>query len=101
VGTSRLVWAWAGGFTPPPGELAPGALGYSLTEPGRRRAHGILRSHRLWESYLVREAAVCLGQSHALATRLEHVTDSSMQQRLGDTAPNDGLDPHGRQIPRQ
>ena len=81
------------------GQLATSAAGLSLTETGRRQAHNLLRSHRLWESYLVQQADVCLNQSHALATHLEHVTDRSLQRRLGDAIQHQPLDPHGTPIP--
>ena len=69
-----------------------------LTEAGRTAAASIIRSHRLWERYLVDEAGLRPDHVHDTAMRLEHL-------RAGDRrplAPEDGaarLDPHDRAIP--
>lgn len=71
--------------------------GDRLTEPGRARARELLRSHRLWETYLVTEANIPADHTHATAERLEHVTDAPLRAKLAEAAPN--RDPQGREIP--
>lgn len=74
-----------------------GAVG--LTGLGARRAATIVRSHRLWESYLVKHLGLRPDHVHGTATRLEHVTDPSLQQRLSDRVAHAAQDPHGKAIP--
>lgn len=62
-----------------------------LTPAGEALAAKLIRRHRLWEDYLVREAGVAPDHVHETAEQLEHV----------DTEPRPGarIDPHGRPIP--
>ena len=70
----------------------------TLTEAGRDRARGLVRSHRLWEAYLVRVLGLRPDHVHATAMHLEHVTDERMRECLAKSA-SDGTDPHGKPIP--
>jgi manganese/zinc/iron transport system permease protein len=81
------------------GEAARAGAGVRLTEPGRSRAADIIRSHRLWESYLVRHLGLRPDHVHGTATRLEHLTDETMQERLAAGTDRPRQDPHGREIP--
>jgi len=76
------------------------AEGYCLTDIGRQQAGQILRSHRLWERFLVEQAAVRVDHSHSAATRLEHVTTPRLQEDLRQATQDAAVDPHGRPIPR-
>lgn len=63
----------------------------SLTDQGRRRARRLVRSHRLWESYLVDTAGLSPDHVHDTAERLEH---------LGiEPSARVDTDPHGKPIP--
>jgi Mn-dependent DtxR family transcriptional regulator len=74
------------------------ADGWRLTENGRRRARQLVRSHRLWESYLVERMGLKPDHVHDTAMRLEHLTDAALQSQLaGETRAQ--TDPHGREIP--
>ncbi|MHC4975621.1 MAG: metal ABC transporter permease [Planctomycetota bacterium] len=68
-----------------------------LTEPGRDVARGLVRTHRLWESYLVSELGLRPDHVHRPAMDLEHVTDERMHEELDRSAGD--VDPHGRPIP--
>ena len=68
---------------------------WQLTESGREEASLIIRSHRLWETYLDHHFPQDTHQLHQSAERLEHVTTSTMQSQLGDAE----LDPHGSAVP--
>lgn len=59
-----------------------GPQGYRLSDEGRRRAADLVRSHRLWESYLVRRLGLAPDHVHDTAMQLEHVTDPAMQDKL-------------------
>jgi manganese/zinc/iron transport system permease protein len=70
-----------------------------LTSNGRQRAVNLVRSHRLWERYLVDELAIRSDHVHRTAMDLEHVTSPAMQQNLVASLREDRIDPHGRVIP--
>ncbi|EMI54334.1 metal ABC transporter permease [Rhodopirellula sallentina] len=70
-----------------------------LTRLGRREAKTIVRSHRLWEQYLVTKVDVAEERLHAKADRLEHFTDREMQDQLDEQTDSPATDPHGRPIP--
>lgn len=73
--------------------------GYVLTPTGVVLARAIVRSHRLWEHYLVSEAGVAAERLHANAERLEHFTDRQLRERLSDETSSPATDPHGSPIP--
>jgi manganese/zinc/iron transport system permease protein len=77
--------------------VAPDA--FRLTERGRAKASELLRSHRLWESFLVQQMDVKADHSHGTAERLEHITRPEMQQRLQQTISDTSTDPQGKPIP--
>ena len=68
----------------------------TLTSSGRVHAATVLRSHRLWESFLVREAGLRPDHVHEPAMVLEHLTHDG--QRLAPPSPTP-TDPHDRPIP--
>jgi manganese/zinc/iron transport system permease protein len=74
--------------------------GLRLTPTGRSAAEGLVRAHRLWESYLVKELGLPPDHVHDAAMRLEHVTDHEMQRELAQTIGPAVIDPHGRAIPK-
>ena len=59
------------------------------------RATTLVRAHRLWEVYLDKHFPQDAHQFHESASRLEHITTSSMQSSLGDADE----DPHGSKVP--
>jgi len=73
---------------------------YVLTESGRSAAASVIRSHRLWETYLHKHLLLPEDHLHAPAERLEHVTDPAMQQQLADVTERPDRDPQGRDIPK-
>ncbi len=81
------------------GELQRSAMGLQLTEPGRRRAAELVRSHRLWEAYLVEHLGLPADHVHDPAERMEHFIDSRLQEQIVADLRDAQLDPHGREIP--
>jgi manganese/zinc/iron transport system permease protein len=73
--------------------------GYRLTVLGHRVAGSIVRSHRLWEQYLVEHFDLPLDHLHEPASKIEHYIGPDLQKRLADELERPGLDPHGRAIP--
>lgn len=81
------------------GELIQTGEGLSLTGAGRERAKRLVRSHRLWEQYLVDQAGSAAERIHDQAERFEHFTDRSLRDALASQTDRPELDPHGRPIP--
>ncbi len=81
------------------GNVMTNSNGYRLTEQGQRVAQEVVRSHRLWEQYLVSEAGVATERIHEHAERLEHYTDASLRKRLSEQMDSPEQDPHGSRIP--
>ena len=70
-----------------------------LTERGMQVASSVIRSHRLWETYLHNHLSIPADNLHFSAERLEHITNSEMQEKLANDTDSACLDPHGKQIP--
>ncbi len=70
-----------------------------LTDQGRERAKKLVRTHRLWETYLVQHLGMPLDHVHEPAHRVEHFIDEHLRQELESEVDSDGQDPHGREIP--
>jgi len=71
----------------------------ALTDRGRVAASELLRSHRLWETFLADQMSVRPDHTHRTAERLEHITDREMRLRLGQDTQAPRLDPQGKAIP--
>lgn len=69
-----------------------------LTNAGRGAAGKLMRSHRLWETYMADQVGVRPDHTHAPAETLEHVTDEQLRERLAAEIPA-ATDPHGKPIP--
>jgi manganese/zinc/iron transport system permease protein len=72
-----------------------------LTPAGRDHARKLLRSHRLWETFLSEQAAIRPDHTHRSAERLEHITDADLRNALAESSPHAPAttDPQGRDIP--
>lgn len=69
----------------------------TLTTYGREFGKSLVRTHRLWETYLVTRAGLKPDHVHQRAEQLEHFTTEPHIERLAKTDPQ--TDPHGREIP--
>jgi manganese/zinc/iron transport system permease protein len=79
--------------------LAQSGEGIQLTAAGVMEGRGVVRSHRLWESYLCDKLGACARDVHYQAHQLEHFTDGPMQAELDRQAGHPRVDPHDRPIP--
>lgn len=70
-----------------------------LTDAGRHRAAQLVRSHRLWEAFLVQFLRLPLDHVHAPAERMEHFIDKRLSEELATDLGDAARDPHGREIP--
>lgn len=73
----------------------------SLTEKGKEKAIKIIRSHRLWESYLVDEKIYEQDKIHDEAEELEHILTDEILDEIDDKLGYPNLDPHGSTIPEK
>lgn len=84
---------------------ATGSDRYRLTEAGRVRSRGLIRTHRLWESYLVKVLGLRPDHVHRSAEDLEHLTSqevaAALESRLRTEGGSTLIDPHDRPIPTE
>lgn len=81
------------------GYLAAEAGALTITDPGKQAADELIRAHRLWESYLVREFNMPGDQIHGEAERLEHHLTPEMVEEVDRRLGYPQVDPHGSPIP--
>lgn len=72
---------------------------YQLTKEGRDYALHIIRSHRLWESYLANHTGYGEREWHDRAERMEHKMSSDQTEQLSRRLGHPTHDPHGDPIP--
>jgi ABC-type Mn2+/Zn2+ transport system permease subunit/Mn-dependent DtxR family transcriptional regulator len=72
---------------------------FILTEAGRIQANNLIRAHRLWESYLVKEMGMNVNHIHPEAERYEHILTSEQVDEVDKRLGYPALDPHGAPIP--
>lgn len=77
----------------------PEGEGWRLSEGGRHYALQILRSHRLYETFLARETGLPAQDWHRQAHSAEHRLDAQAVDELADRLNNPRFDPHGDPIP--
>jgi len=80
-------------------KLLDGTETISLTESGTRYARSLIRSHRLWESYLLENFNLPADHLHDPAEAMEHYIGPEMQRRIREELAEPAEDPHGRSIP--
>ncbi|MEY2882122.1 MAG: hypothetical protein RLZZ15_4502 [Verrucomicrobiota bacterium] len=73
--------------------------GVALTAEGRRVALGVLRRHRLIETFLVEVLKMDWTEVHAEAEQLEHAISDAVLDRLDALLGHPATDPHGDPIP--
>jgi DtxR family transcriptional regulator, Mn-dependent transcriptional regulator len=73
--------------------------GVSLTEKGRMLSVKIIRKHRLWELFLVKQMKFKWDEVHEIAEQLEHIQSDELIDRLDDLLGHPAYDPHGDPIP--
>jgi len=81
------------------GRLTSAGGRWRLTPTGRREAEMIVRSHRLWETWLGRHADLSADHLHPPAEWVEHHLGAAMRRRLEAETVGHTSDPHGRGIP--
>ena len=111
-GRGATVDSLAGALTQPRGEAAEilGQLrgrglatatgdAHHLTEDGRLYALQVVRTHRLYETWLARETSTPAVDWHREAHKAEHHLEAGEVDALADRLNNPRFDPHGDPIP--
>jgi DtxR family transcriptional regulator, Mn-dependent transcriptional regulator len=75
--------------------------GVRLTPVGRALALGVLRKHRLVETFLVRTLKMDWSEVHDEAEALEHAVSNRVLERIDEFLGHPTTDPHGDPIPNQ
>lgn len=75
------------------------SYGTRLTALGSKLALGIVRRHRIWETYLVKELGFGWDEVHEIAEELEHIKNDKLINKLATILGNPQFDPHGDPIP--
>lgn len=73
--------------------------GSTLTEEGKKIALSIIRKHRLWETFLVKNLHFKWDEVHEIAEQLEHIKSEQLIDKLANYLGNPEYDPHGDPIP--
>lgn len=73
--------------------------GVRLSPEGEKIALGIIRKHRIWESFLVKTLEFGWEEVHEIAEQLEHIRSDKLISRLEEHLGYPRFDPHGDPIP--
>jgi DtxR family transcriptional regulator, Mn-dependent transcriptional regulator len=73
--------------------------GVRLTKEGLRIATGVVRKHRLWETFLVEKMNFTWDEVHEVAEQLEHIQSEKLLDELDKLLAYPRFDPHGDPIP--
>jgi len=73
--------------------------GVRLTVKGEKEALKVVRKHRLWEVFLVKELEYNWNEVHDIAEQLEHIKSPTLIDKLDKYLEYPKFDPHGDPIP--
>lgn len=75
--------------------------GVLLKPEGYQEARFIIKSHRVWETFLVEQAGYQIDEVHEEAENLEHSSSKRLVERLYTLMHFPKTDPHGSEIPAE
>ncbi|MEP7170086.1 MAG: metal-dependent transcriptional regulator, partial [Bacteroidota bacterium] len=73
--------------------------GVTLTKTGRDVAVRVLRKHRIWETFLVKNLEFGWEEVDEIAEQLEHINSDKLIERIDKLLGYPRFDPHGDPIP--
>lgn len=73
--------------------------GVQITRQGKTDALGVIRKHRLWETFLVNKLGFSWDEVHEVAEQLEHIRSPLLIEKLDVFLGHPSYDPHGHPIP--
>jgi Mn-dependent DtxR family transcriptional regulator len=74
---------------------------YILTTKGNRLALRLVRSHRLWETYVTEKNIVTPENIHQDAEKYEHILSEDLLAEIDEELGHPEKDPHGSPIPKK
>ena len=74
---------------------------YILTEKGKKEAERLIRSHRLWETYITEKNIVNIEDIHQDAEKYEHILSDDLLTEIDEELGHPEKDPHGSPIPKK
>lgn len=74
---------------------------YTLTEKGKKVAERLVRSHRLWETYITEKKISNIGDIHQDAEKYEHILSDELLEEIDEELGHPQKDPHGSPIPKK
>lgn len=73
---------------------------YELTTKGNKLATRLVRSHRLWETYVTEKKIVTKENIHQDAEKYEHILSDDLLAEIDEELGHPDKDPHGSKIPK-
>jgi DtxR family Mn-dependent transcriptional regulator len=73
--------------------------GIHLTKSGQKEALGVIRKHRIWETFLHKICKFGWSEVHELAEQLQNVNSTKLIDRIYQLSGEPKFDPHGDPIP--
>ena len=72
-----------------------------MTTKGNRLALRLVRSHRLWETYVTEKNIVTPENIHQDAEKYEHILSEDLLAEIDEELGHPEKDPHGSPIPKK
>ncbi len=72
-----------------------------LTGDGIKYATRLIRTHRLWETYITKEKVTDMEHVHPEAEKIEHILSEDIVDEIDEELGFPEKDPHGSEIPRK
>ncbi|MCY7363092.1 MAG: hypothetical protein LH629_13660 [Ignavibacteria bacterium] len=74
---------------------------FQLNEKGEKLAERLVRSHRLWETYITEKNIVNIEDIHMDAEKYEHILSDDILTEIDEELGHPDKDPHGSPIPKK
>ncbi len=74
---------------------------FKLTDKGKKAAERLVRSHRLWETYISEKHIVNIEDIHQDAEKYEHILSDDLLAEIDEELGHPKQDPHGSPIPKK
>lgn len=72
-----------------------------MTDIGLKKAHNIIRKHRITEMFLVEQMGFAENEVHEIAEEMEHLNSEALFDRMDLLLNYPDFDPHGAPIPKK
>ena len=72
----------------------------TLSQTGKNLALRLIRSHRLWETYITEKNVIDIKDIHEDAEKIEHIISEELAEEIDKELGHPEKDPHGSPIPK-